>query len=292
MIVFFIVTPSRNYGRFIGDSVESVRRQRDVGATRHHVQDGMSDDETLSVLEASTWSGLSWVSEQDSGQCDALNRGFARTPTTTAYLGWLNADEFYLPGALAEVHRAFEADPSLDVVYGDSVHVDADGRLRRLVAQHSFSRRAVRSLSHLYIQTSSTFYRRRVWEAGNLRLDVDFRQAMDQELYVRLDAIGLRFGYVPKALSGFRVHGEQLSVRNGPDVADREFRALAERAGYRHRPRAARLDHRLRKLAAGSYLREWRAMGHRDRQMRWFERDPAGSNDRARAATHVPIVTS
>jgi glycosyltransferase involved in cell wall biosynthesis len=273
--MFFIATPSWNYGRFLGDAVESVRRQTGP-EVRHHVQDAQSTDETSDVLAAHAWSGLRAAHERDEGQCDALNRAFARVPDEAAHLGWLNADEFYLPGAFEIVRSAFDENPEVDVVYGDSLHVDETGKLMRLVAQHGFSRTVLQSMRHLYIQTSSTFYRRRVWESGDLILDQNFRQAMDQELFVRLAHTGYRFAHVPVPLSCFRVHDLQLTAQNGSAIAEKEFRAVEARFGYRAKPWAGRGMHRALKAMNGAYLRELRARHLQGRTLRWFA-DPAAA---------------
>lgn len=272
---FFIATPTRNYGRFLGDAVRSIRGQQDV-RVRHHVQDACSDDETGEVLRREAWDGLSSSVEPDDGQCDALNRAFRRVHHDAEHLGWLNADEFYLPHALATVRNAFDRDPSLDVVYGDALYLDEEGRLTRLVAQHRFSEQVLRSMSHLYINTSSTFYRRRVLDDGDLEIDESFRQTMDLELLVRLRSRGRRFGYVPVPLSGFRVHGMQLTARHGTEIAAAEHRRVEELFGYTARPRLGRLLHRLYKVTGGAYRREIGSRRHRGESLRWFA-DPAAA---------------
>ncbi len=266
---FFVATPTRNYGRFLADAIHSIREQQHV-QVRHHIQDACSNDGTAELLREATWEGMSATSEPDSGQCDALNRAFRRVPSDAMYLGWLNADEFYLPNALARVQRAFELDPELDVVYGDSLYVDERGRLLRLVAQHRFSETVLRSLAHTYINTSSTFFRRRVLRDGALHLDEGFRQTMDLELLVRLSMSGRRFGYLPVPLSGFRVHEGQLTKLQGPELADAEHRRVEEQFGYRPHRGLGRLLHRTYKLADGAYLREARARRYRGQSMRWF----------------------
>jgi glycosyltransferase involved in cell wall biosynthesis len=268
--MFFIATASYNYGRFLGDAIESVRLQGQQGV-RHHVQDALSTDETPETLAAHGWPGLAAVRERDGGLCDALNRAFANVPDNVPYLGWLNADEFYLPRAFDTVRKVFDQNPSVDVVYGDSLHVDETGKLLRLVAQHRLSATVLQSMRHLYIQTSSTFFRRRVWEAGDLGLDQRYRQAMDQELFVRLNYAGFRFAHVPTPLSCFRVHDLQLTAKHGAAIADEEFRAVEAQFGYRARPWAGRGLHRALKVANGAYVRERRAVRHRGRSLRWFD---------------------
>src|SRR4249919_3843647 len=99
MIDVSVLTPSYGYGRFIADSIESVIRQ-DGMRIEHIVQDGGSEDETLNVLR-SYGDHVTWTSEPDKGQSDALNKALAMA--TGRWVAWLNADEYYLPGGLASL---------------------------------------------------------------------------------------------------------------------------------------------------------------------------------------------
>jgi glycosyltransferase involved in cell wall biosynthesis len=91
-----VLTPSYGYGRFIGDALESVKRQDGV-SVEHIVQDAGSEDETIDILRG-YGERLRWRSEPDRGQSDALNK--ALQLARGRWVAWLNADEFYFPGAL------------------------------------------------------------------------------------------------------------------------------------------------------------------------------------------------
>ena len=51
------------------------------------------------------------------------------------WIGWLNADEFYLPGR-SRLGPGAPATDDVDVLFGDFAEVDADGALLRLVTNH------------------------------------------------------------------------------------------------------------------------------------------------------------
>src|SRR5690554_3815006 len=101
-----IVTVCLNQADRIGEAMRSVLEQRDVDV-EYIVIDGGSTDGTAEVIaryaEQSPGPGrvAYWVSEPDQGQSHALNKGFARA--TGEVVGWLNADDLLLPGALARV---------------------------------------------------------------------------------------------------------------------------------------------------------------------------------------------
>src|SRR3712207_5225363 len=97
-----VLTPSFNYGRFIGDAVESVRRQDRVNIF-HVIQDAKSSDDTAERLRS--YPDVDFVSQQDEGQSHALNLALQRANSDV--VGWLNADEFYMPDALEVAQTEF-----------------------------------------------------------------------------------------------------------------------------------------------------------------------------------------
>jgi len=201
---FSIVTPSFNQGAFIGEALLSVKDQHYVGL-EHLVIDGGSSDATTAILrhysDQERWSHLHWTSEPDRGQSDALNKGFARA--NGAVVGWLNSDDRYRPGCFERVADVFQRHPEVDVVYGDYTWIDETGRVSRIRREIEFSHFILLYHRVLYIPTTATFFRRRIFEEGN-RLDERLHYALDFEFFVRLAARGYRFQHVPAVLADFR----------------------------------------------------------------------------------------
>lgn len=202
---FSIVTPSFNQGRFIRDCLESVRSQTGV-EWEHLVQDACSTDETAAVLAEFPHARV--VREPDGGMSDGINRGFRRA--TGDWVMWLNTDDYLLPGALEKVARFAAQYPRADVIYGDVEFVNAEKRLLRRKREHRFDFNVLLFYG-CYIQSTATFIRRRVIEAGHL-LDVECRVCMDFEYYVRLARLGYQFAHLPEPLAAFRWHAANTSA--------------------------------------------------------------------------------
>jgi len=200
-----IVTASFNQGHFIRDCIESVKSQTGV-AWEHIVQDAGSTDETLTVLQK--YPHLKWVSEKDQGMSDGINRGFRKA--TGDWVMWLNTDDYLLPGALTRMQAFAARHPEVDLIYGDTDFVDATGKLLRHKREHAFYFNMLLYYG-CYIQSTSTFLRRRVIEAGHL-LNLDYRVCMDFEYYVRLSRLGYRFAHLPELLAAFRWHDANTSA--------------------------------------------------------------------------------
>lgn len=258
-----VLTPSRNYGRFLGDAIESVRLQRGFDV-EHIVQDCCSTDGTVAYLK--TCPDVDWRSEPDAGQSDGLNRALLRA--SGRWIAWLNADEFYLPDSLRLlVERGEEV--GADIVFGDAVFVDEQGRMLRLLPQHAFSQNVLRSYGAC-IPSSAVIFRRSA--LGEAPWSVSFRRLMDWALYVRLADEGKIFDHVVAAIGAFRVHPGQLTASE-PAL----FRSEYDRLLSRRRPasRAAvrnlgALLHAALKASNGAYLRQIRTRHLHGACARWF----------------------
>jgi glycosyltransferase involved in cell wall biosynthesis len=126
-----ILTPCFNGVQYVAEAIESVRRQA-YPNLEHIVLDAGSTDGTLALLQR--YPDLQVVSEPDEGAHDAMNKGIVRS--TGEVIGFLNTDDTYADGVLAEVGRVFAADPTLDVAVGSSiVFEDACGARKPLVTR-------------------------------------------------------------------------------------------------------------------------------------------------------------
>jgi glycosyltransferase involved in cell wall biosynthesis len=208
MIDFTIVTPSYNYGRYIGECLASVADQRGV-TLEHLVMDAGSTDDTAEVV--ARFPSVIWHQEPDKGMSDGINKGFLKA--TGKWVMWLNSDDRLKPGALAEVKRFLENEPEADVVFGCWDFVDEQGGFVRRMSLFPLRLRILANHG-CYIGSTSTFYRRKsTIDEGHL-LNVNFRAAMDGEFYCRLAAGGKRFCYLPVVLADFRLHDESISRKN------------------------------------------------------------------------------
>jgi hypothetical protein len=70
-----IVTPTFNYARFLRATIDSVVGQN-YPILFYHIQDAASSDGTVELLK-DYGDRISWRSEPDDGQSDAINKGFA-----------------------------------------------------------------------------------------------------------------------------------------------------------------------------------------------------------------------
>jgi Glycosyl transferase family 2 len=213
-----IVTPSYNHARFLDATIDSVLGQN-YPNLYYHVQDGASADGTIELLK-NRGNRISWRSERDSGQSQAINRGFAGIDSDI--MAYLNSDDTLLPGTLATVANFFQARPDVDIVYGHRIFVDRDGLEvgRAVLPAHDG-----KTLQYAdYIPQETMFWRRRVWQALK-SIDENFHYALDWDFILRAQAAGFKFARLPRFLACFRVHDEQKTAATY-DVGFKEMQAL------------------------------------------------------------------
>lgn len=210
-----IVCPSFNQGRFIEETLRSVLLQN-YPAIEFIVMDGGSTDETVERLKKySPWLAH-WESRPDRGQAHALNQACDRA--TGELLGWINSDDYYLPGAFAAVARAFRATPRR-LIFGDFAERRGDAPelvMRR--ARPAFAFQV--AVGGRTLPSHATFWPR----ASHQRLDETLRFTMDAELFKRLAASGLRLRHLPQPLGVFRHHAAAKTSTIG-DIARAESAA-------------------------------------------------------------------
>lgn len=174
-----IVTPSLNGASFLERAIESVRDQG-YGAIEHLVIDGGSTDGTLEILQR--YPHLVWVSEEDAGQADAINKGFRMARGEV--VAWLNTDDFYLDGAVESAVRALEAHPEVGWVYANYVQVNSGGVELRRSKPPTFDLRRQERRGNL-VSSPTVFMRRAALEQAGL-LDTRYHYAFDYDLWIRL----------------------------------------------------------------------------------------------------------
>lgn len=203
-----MIVPSLNSGAFIAEALHSALDQR---PQPHEVivQDGGSTDGTLAVL-ASFASAISWRSEPDRGQSDALNRAIERA--TGDVLIWLNADDVLVPGAFAAASDAFQLHPDAEFVYGDFDLMRSDGSILRRFTSSPYD--PTRVFAHgSYIFSGSIFYHRELVDRVG-PFDERFHACMDFDYLVRLGSA--HSVYIGATVARFRMttSGKSSTIRS------------------------------------------------------------------------------
>lgn len=216
-----VVTPVLNGARHIGKALASVRAIALAGVSVEHIiMDGGSSDATLDLVSSCRHlpgSPITHViSEPDSGQADAINRGFSIASGKN--LGWLNADDMYVPSSFTSFAEKLALSRA-DVVLGRCTFVDDSGRsvfspvppdpvtpgsLLRLLSGWYAGRSIVQPEAFV---TADAFRRH-----GELRCDLHY--TMDHEYWLRLAVNGASFEQHDLVVANQLVHPGQKTADN------------------------------------------------------------------------------
>lgn len=223
-----IVTPSYNQGRFIEDTILSVKNQ-DYPNIEHIVVDGCSTDNTLEILKKyENEYNLRWISEPDEGQSDAVNKGFRMAKGEI--IGWLNSDDVYFDiHVISNVVRSFYKYNDADLIYGDGIIINEDNLIlsvSHVILWFSYNR----LLRRQFFFQPSSFFRREVVQ--NYKLDGNIDLPMDYEYYLRLATNGLKFKHVNRILSAYRMHSA-TKTQSRLEEMKAETRKVQERYGQK-----------------------------------------------------------
>jgi glycosyltransferase involved in cell wall biosynthesis len=218
-----VITPSFNAAATIDETLRSVRDQ-DYPHVEHVVVDGGSTDGTVEILDRAE--GVRYVSEPDRGLSHAMNKGVAMA--SGSIVGWLNADDVYLPGALRAVGEALAERAEAEWATGRCLIIDGTGReIRRgATAYKNFLlRRYSRSLylTQNFISAPATFARRAAYQRHPFR--EDYAMSMDYDVFLQLAQAGDPI-VLDRDLACFRMTEGTLSMSS----FERQFAEHAEQA--------------------------------------------------------------
>lgn len=242
-----IITPSFNQARYIKETIESIHSQN-YPDLEHLVIDGSSTDNTVEILKQYEHH-LRWISEPDSGQANAINKGFRQA--TGDIVTWLNSDDVYLPQTLRRVADFLTRHPQVDVIYGDYVLIDNEGQVLLRKKEIPFDYNIL--LYGLdYISQPTTFFRRSIFDKVGY-LDESLHYGLDWEYWLRIAARGGKFAHIPDYLAATRWHIEAKTLDAPPEMYT-EHEAIRNRYWKKRRFQAPGW-HRLYKMWLNKYYR-------------------------------------
>ncbi|MEO6231200.1 MAG: glycosyltransferase family 2 protein [Ferruginibacter sp.] len=201
-----IVTPTFNQSDYIEQTITSVLHQN-YSNLEYIIIDGGSTDNTVEIIKKYSSHLTYWVSESDSGQANAINKGLKYC--SGEIFNWLNSDDYLQPGALDIISNAFE-DKGVDIVAGQ-------------VNNFSLTHSEVASNSNLssegllrwgkgvqMVQPGVWMRRKHFIECG--ALNETFHYSFDWDMLIRYLYLFPSVKYLDEVLVNFRLHDQSKTV--------------------------------------------------------------------------------
>jgi glycosyltransferase involved in cell wall biosynthesis len=242
-----VVTPTLNQAQFLEPTLRSVRKQS-YPRIEHIVVDGGSIDGTLEILRSagsergSSDDGvLRWQTGPDRGMYDAVNKGLELAHGEI--LAYLNSDDAWLPWAVEAATRVFEANPRVDLVFGDGIKLHEEDGAQRLRLFPPFDRVSLANYESL--MQPAVFWRRRLTERIG-GFETGMRYVADLDYWLRAAEAGARIEHLSEVVAIERIHAGRLSSAQSAAMAleDKGMRAghAGDRGGAAGRKRAVDRD--------------------------------------------------
>ena len=221
MTLVTIVTPSYNQAAYLEQTLTSVLEQ-DYPRLEYLVVDGASTDGSVEIIkkyaDKLTW----WVSEKDSGQAEAINKGLSLAKGDI--LAWLNSDDYYLPGAISAAVKVFQDNPDVVLIYGNMLAVDERGQTTNLL---SYSQLTLEDLlCFQIIGQPAVFFRREAFEGAG-QLNTTYHCFLDHHLWLRIALQG-RILHVDETWAAARYHSQAKNRARPIEFSREAFRLLEE----------------------------------------------------------------
>jgi glycosyltransferase involved in cell wall biosynthesis len=199
-----IVTPSYNQAEFIEETIRSVLLQG-YPSMEYMVIDGASTDGSAEIIRKyEPWLDH-WISEPDRGQVHAINKGATRARGEV--FGWLNSDDFFMPGAMRVFAEMHQEHPRAVAWVGGCYRIKPNGRILSRVVPRHLDRDSLADWwwQGFFFQPSCLFTTR-AWDVLG-SLDESLNLAFDLDWWLRLAGLG-EFASTSKMLSVATIHRE------------------------------------------------------------------------------------
>lgn len=212
---FSIITPCYNASHLISETIDSILNQSvflSKSATFEYiVVDGLSSDDTISIVSSYDIPCAYIISESDTGMYHALAKGLRRASGNICF--YINAGDVLHPKALEIVLEIF-ANENVNWITGYKSVINEKSQVVSCRTPYLYDQKLVtygcygRQLP--YIQQESTFWRRKLNELIDLDELLTFKLAGDAYIWHRFSKSTNLYS-VEAVLGNFRVHKGQLS---------------------------------------------------------------------------------
>jgi len=214
-----IITPSYNQAAFLEKTMRSALEQ-DYPAIEYLVIDGGSQDGSVEIIRKYSDRLAWWVSEKDSGQAEAINKGLSRA--RGEFVAWLNSDDYLMPGAVSAAVTALQANPDASFVYGNVRVVAPDQTILNLLTYQPWQLKDL--MSFQIIGQPAVFMRRSALEKSGY-LDPAYHFLLDHHLWIRLASVG-GMTYVPQLWASAHYHEESKNLKQAAKFGGEALRIV------------------------------------------------------------------
>lgn len=200
-----IIVPTLNQGQFIEQTILSILNQT-YKNFEIIIIDGGSADKTIEIIKKYEKQIAYWISEKDSGQSSAINKGLKIA--TGEIITWLNSDDYYESTTLQIVIDAFTINPEVSILHGKTLLFGEQTKskvigLEKDILLHEY-------LAYMRFPQPSSFLKKEFLNSS-FPINESLHYAMDFELIARAILLGAKIKRIDVLLSHYRLHKDSKS---------------------------------------------------------------------------------
>lgn len=226
-----VVMPAYNYQQYVGFAIQSVLNQT-YQDFEFIITDNASTDCTVDAIKKFNDPRIRlFFLKQNLGHSVGMNKCISEA--RGEFIAFLNADDAFFPEKLEKQVRIFDNNPDVGAVFTYAQLMDgkgndlADGQ--SYYSSETFkqpNKKRFEWLRHFFFQGNclcypSAFIRKQCLDDIGL-LDLRFAQLVDFDLWLRV-CMKYEIYIIPEKLVKFRVHPEQGSNAEQPEIVSRSF---------------------------------------------------------------------
>lgn len=224
-----VIIANYNYGKYVGDAIQSVLNQRYEHCEVIVVDDGSSDNSWEII---SSFSKVKALRIKNSGQLAACRAGLREA--SSPFVMFLDADDKLKPGSLIQI--ATRLDPSVAKLQFSLTRIDLHGQfvaraspsLKNFTDKGELAREILKNGTYITPPTSGNVFRRDVAE---LIEEVNYERVVDGVILFAAPFMGTVIS-LSDELGCYRVHGSNHSGGGKPpnlEAVDAELKRYCER---------------------------------------------------------------
>ncbi len=209
--------PVFNGARYVGKAIDTVLSQTFTDWELVVVDDG-SADATPGILDNYTDCRLVKIRQDNAGEARARNVGLEHA--AGQYIAFLDADDLYLPNALADLSGFLDLHPEYDVAFSDGYICDEHDQILIRLSEIRSGTHTGDILEPLVLTADviagiiCTMTRRTTIERYSIRFDENMVIGPDWDFWIQL-ARYAQFGYLDKLTCMYRVHHTNITRTSG-----------------------------------------------------------------------------
>lgn len=200
-----VIITCYNHGQYLARAIESVLKQNYQNFEIIVVDDG-STDNTAQISE--NYTDVKYVYQSNQGLSAARNTGIDHS--SGVYISFLDADDWFLPGALSANLTYLMQNPELAFVSGGYVRINEQNEITNKtthVVDKDHYCHLLRA-GNFIVMHAAVLYRRRVFD--EFRFDVSLKACEDYDIYLKI-AGKYPILHHTKFIAAYRTHTQNMS---------------------------------------------------------------------------------